>query len=376
VEISALRLGQNLSQNINLYIYDQYPDYSNNDVLKANFPTAKILSISNSNLIRRIIWHINSFIKLIGFNFSFYDFINQVKLKYYVKKHSINLINYHLFSFDTGFHWIKRFNDVKNVITIGCNYRDLIKDKGISKLQSSIIRNLSCIDGITYKTDDGAYFSKILPNHYFSNIKLKKIYNGIPENLKIKELLNPFDDLGFIFGMVARGHKDKGWDIAIESFLDIKISKFNKVSLVLVGEGDYLGNLKDKYSYNNNIHFIGSCSYPIDLIQFFNVGLLPSKSEAFPNVLLEYMLCSVPIIASNTGEIQKILTLNNNICGKIIDVHLNKSTVIQKFSSAMGSYLVSKSLYCKHKENTHKTIKEFGLNKISKSYYDFYSEII
>lgn len=66
----------------------------------------------------------------------------------------------------------------------------------------------------------------------------------------------------------------------------------------------------------NKIKFIGTQSSEEIIKEMVNCGMfvLPSYSEGFPNVILEAMVSSCPIIATNVGAIPEMLKKNAGIC--------------------------------------------------------------
>ena len=84
---------------------------------------------------------------------------------------------------------------------------------------------------------------------------------------------------------------------------------------MFVGDGE----LKEKvieYARQNNIEndiiITDWVSNVEKYIPAFDIAILPSKWEGFGLVLIEYMACDKPIIASNVGGIPNIITNNEN----------------------------------------------------------------
>src|SRR6185437_13149544 len=82
-----------------------------------------------------------------------------------------------------------------------------------------------------------------------------------------------------------------------------------KAHLVLVGESTYLQTLKNNFAQHQTIHFIGESKNPLEWVNIFDVGLLPSTyaSESLPTVVIEYLCCNKPVIASDAGEIVNMI---------------------------------------------------------------------
>src|SRR6185312_10673278 len=147
----------------------------------------------------------------------------------------------------------------------------------------------------------------------------------------------------FVFGMVSRGVSTKGWEEAIEAFM---LLDKPGTHLVFIGDSDYVQDLKTKYAAQVNVHFVGFSSEPLEWINLFDVGLLPSTypSESLPNVIVEYLRCNKPVIASDAGEIKKMISYMGSDAGIIIPVNEGKVPVAGVLD-AMKKYTEDKTLY-------------------------------
>ncbi|HEU0065095.1 MAG TPA: glycosyltransferase family 4 protein, partial [Flavisolibacter sp.] len=129
-----------------------------------------------------------------------------------------------------------------------------------------------------------------------------KIYNGFEASEK---LTVPAKSGIFKIGMISRGHPLKGWQTLIDAFLQLP----EDCELFLAGESDFLSELEEKYT-NNRIHFTGFCNNPVEFLNNLSVFVLPTifPFESLPTVIIEALYCNVPIIASNIGEIEMMIT--------------------------------------------------------------------
>ena len=149
----------------------------------------------------------------------------------------------------------------------------LNSDYGINNNNNSSIEDKSAqeivnhLNGIIYTAD--FHFKNLKKRIKFSDdIKETKIMNGINplNNLKDKpeDYPSTINDDSIIFGMVARGIKEKGWEITLNAFQKLSEKyESEKLHLILVGGSEYVENLRLK-NINKNIHFVGKTNDPIN----------------------------------------------------------------------------------------------------------------
>lgn len=103
-----------------------------------------------------------------------------------------------------------------------------------------------------------------------------------------------------IVGVVARLTDQKGHSYLIEAAPQI-VKEFPDVCFVFVGDGPLRQLLEDQvHSLGLESHFIflGYRSDIKELLNSFDIFVLPSLFEGLPNVVLEAMACSKPVVAT------------------------------------------------------------------------------
>lgn len=176
-----------------------------------------------------------------------------------------------------------------------------------------------------------AIFSKI-PNKiiYNSTLSLKQhnsfgfnnnngiiILNGFDTNywkpnenkkLSIKKSMNFIED-NFVVGYVGRDDLFKDINTLINA-IEI-IAQLNlKIKFVLMGNNLDLKNHKFKKILDNwpsSIRLLGSGIDSHEIMPIFDLLVLTSKSEAFPNVIGEAMSMAIPCISSDVGETSNLI---------------------------------------------------------------------
>jgi len=248
------------------------------------------------------------------------------------------------------------------------------------------------LESFKFKLSLGGSFSKIflkkaadkyiLISEYlcksYSNLlpcdRIQLIYNGIDfSNVKIREnrmhhTLN--------FCMVGLISEQKNNLDALKAIHILK-TKYNvkSVKLHLIGgsKPDYIKMLKLYVTENkleDNIIFHGHQLNVHELLETMNLGLMCSRDEAFGRVSVEYMMHSMPVLASNSGANQEIV--KDGTCGFIYDIYNadDLAKKIYRFIQEPGLLnVIGQSAYEYAKAN-------FSSEQNTKAIYDLICEVL
>lgn len=156
--------------------------------------------------------------------------------------------------------------------------------------------------------------SEGIANHVnlgYMKTKMIKIGNGFEiENYQIIDKVNFFSNYGIDFNskaivMVARFNYIKDHQTLIQAFDDLlEDDKFNDTVLILIGKNDNeeVNNYINSSDNSEKIYSLGVLDNVNNLLPIFDVGVLCSLEEGFPNVIGEYVLAKLPVIATDVGE--------------------------------------------------------------------------
>jgi glycosyltransferase involved in cell wall biosynthesis len=110
------------------------------------------------------------------------------------------------------------------------------------------------------------------------------------------------------------------------------------------------------------VFFYGSIDDVSNVLTQCDVAVLPSLSEGLPLAVLEYGLHKLPVIATNVGEIKKIITSENN--GVIIEANNT-----YQFTQALTDLIIQKDKRVKMGKNLNEFIQlNFSEVSIIKNY--------
>ncbi|MBI3500632.1 MAG: glycosyltransferase family 4 protein [Bacteroidetes bacterium] len=381
-QMFVLHLASALAEKHTVYLYDQRPEDRNHQFVKNNVSKkVNIISYTSNRLLLKVIWKIKRTIDQVGFNFNLRDWLNELYFKNVIKKYKIEVVHSHLALSD--YIVCKTLKAVKMplVITVhGCY--DIDKTSENNPYNITAVNNIPAlvkkVNAIVYLTDKNLFSFK----PYIQNEKIltKKIYNGfnfIGSPIQKSDVRKKYkiDENDFIFVMAARGYKEKGWKEAIKSFINIQGKSLNTY-LFLLGDSPYIQELKLRYKHIKNIFFWGNIASPLEILSICNIGLLPSYRECLPNAIVEYLYCGLPVIATKTGEIESMITYNNNKAGILINLLQNGQPDINEITEAMLYYINNPEARKEQNEIAKNAAKKFNMTKCIEAYTSLYNELL
>lgn len=209
----------------------------------------------------------------------------------------------------------------------------------------------------------------------------RQIYNGFDAQFSADKSRYGRAALGIpadatVFGMVARGIPEKGWQHAINSFLALEAA-YPALQLVLVGASDYLTGLRAQYSHPR-LHFTGFAANPVDWVDAFDVGLLPSyfHAESLPNSVAEYLACGKPAIASRIGEVPVMLDSAEGVAGVVLEQAHGQLSDPAQLTEAMRAYLDQSGLLAEHQRRAPFAFEKFRMKYCRGAYENIFQQAL
>jgi len=152
----------------------------------------------------------------------------------------------------------------------------------------------------------------VIPNLYHTEEIVKLSQENLPENLAYLEKRK------FILNVGSFCYQ-KGQDDLIKIFKSVH-EKCDDVLLVIMGRGEWkdkLLNLTENLGLKDVVIFVDFDENPYRYMARASTFILASRFEGFPNVLVEAMICGVPVVAFDcpTGPYE---ILGNNEWGFLI----------------------------------------------------------
>ncbi len=222
-------------------------------------------------------------------------FNNYNSIKKIILDYDINIVHSHHRYYDLVSYMIaKRHRKIKTVTSVHSKVRGLYF--------------------ISYKSPLIHTVSNAIKNHLINEFKIhpkriKVIYNFIETNFtnNTSKLNIKTDSNQSVIGFVGRFSKEKGIDILLEAYKNLSAAE--NVLLVLVGDGEEKDFVRKYISSNKlNVKIFSPTSNVYELMQQFDILVLPSRVDPFPLVMLEAGLLKKPFIGSNVDGIAEFIT--------------------------------------------------------------------
>lgn len=124
-------------------------------------------------------------------------------------------------------------------------------------------------------------------------------------------------DGAFAVGIVARLSPVKNHALLLNAAAQLD----QRFHIVLLGDGPSRAGLEElarQLKIESRVHFAGEVVSPHNLHQFFDVSVLCSSSEGFPNSLIEAMAAARPVVATPVGGV--IDAVKHDVTGILVPV--------------------------------------------------------
>lgn len=127
-----------------------------------------------------------------------------------------------------------------------------------------------------------------------------------------------------VIGSTSKLSKVKGIDKLIIVFAELH-QEIKNIKLIITGEGQEkknLLNLIDLLNIKDSVIFNGFSENPIYTAAGYDIAVLNSSLEGFPNSIVEYMAAGVPVVATNIDGVNEIVKNGKN--GLLIELGEDK----------------------------------------------------
>jgi len=253
----------------------------------------------------------------------------------------------------------------------GTLYYDSLKKRIIQKfLFNRMTLNLSVSNALIQEISRKF---KVKPERF------KAILNGVDTDKfkprqeirnKLRKELKISDDT-FVIGTVGRLVEVKNFPSLIRAFALVK-KQLSNAKLILAGEGpenEALVNLSSKLEVLDDVLFLGRRDDIADLLNIYDVFVLPSFREGLSNTILEAMSSGLPAVVTSVGGSPEIVI--DGETGYLFEVddvqHLAEILILLNDNSTLR-YSISKN-------SRQHALANYTLSTMVNNYDDVYSDL-
>jgi len=385
-QVFALRLAQALHEHGHqVHLYSHYPTYINYALVKQVAPDVPVVAFDAG--VPGLDWttrKVQGALRRVGRVFRWREQLVERHLRRILEKLHVQVLNSHMIKSDyvaTEAAGQSR-PKVPVVITMHGCYEDFLHKTTEREVTQRGRRALRDAAGLAYLTEKNLEIFSVPGVRPLADLPHAQIYNGFEGRFSAPDQLPSRAQLGigehdFVFGMVARGIAEKGWQYAIDAFAELS-AEFPQAHLLLLGSSNYLDGLKAA-NRNPHIHFVGFAPNPIDWVRLFNVGLLPSyfASESLPNCIAEYLFCGVPVVATRIGEVPQMLDVpGQGLAGVLLEQNGRGLSDPAAFTAALRAYLTDAALLAAHQALAQQCFDKFRMARCVAAYESLFEAVV
>jgi glycosyltransferase involved in cell wall biosynthesis len=386
-QVFGMRLAQALHERGHeVWLYSHYPTYTNHALVQQVAPGVPVLGFDGGGVpgLEWLSRKVQGLLRRWGKPFPLREQLVERHLRQTLQALGVQLINSHMIKSDyvAAAAATMARPKVPLVITMHGCYEDFLHKTTEPEVTLKSRVALQQAAAVVYLTQKNLEIFSVPGVRAFENIPHAQIYNGFEGKFSAADRLPSRAQLGIgehdiVFGMVARGIAEKGWQYALDSFAQLSPT-YPNAHLVLVGSSDYLSSLQAA-NINPQVHFVGFAPNPIDWVRLFDVGLLPSyfASESLPNSIAEYLFCGAPVVATRIGEIPQMLEVpGQGLAGVLIEQNGRGLSNPDALTAALQVYLTSASLLAQHKALAALCFDKFRMERCVAAYETMFAQVI
>ncbi|TDG15113.1 glycosyltransferase [Seongchinamella unica] len=211
--------------------------------------------------------------------------------------------------------------DCKTVVTLHGMY-ETINEYDLKPILPRLVKRSARLIYVAEKNLDAIRRHQLL-----DYARLERIDNALEladfEPLQRSALGIPED--AFVLTLVSRAMEEKGWREAIEVVDRARRLTGRDLHLLLVGDGPEYDRLKTE-ALPAHVHLEGFQRNVRGYFAVADLGFLPSKfrGESFPLVIIECLQSGVPFLATELGEIARMLDGPQGMAGAVVPLDGDK----------------------------------------------------
>ena len=284
-----------------------------------------------------------------------------------------DIVHTYMFSANTYGRIAAVFSGIPIIIASERNISEIGKDK---KRYEIIIDQFLSIFTHQIICNSFNCYNSIVNNYSINKGKVITIHNGIDVSRISKKDLTAFKNISAkkVIGTVGRLEHQKNHRHFLR-MAKILIEKSENIYLefLIAGKGQLLSRLKvyaQELEIEKNINFLGEVNDVSELYQNLDIFVLTSHFEGLPNVIMEAMASSLPVVAVNVGGTRELI--RENITGFLCPPD-NAEKLADKVNYLIKNHKEAKKMGINGRNYIE---NNFGINKMIQMTEDTYNHLL
>lgn len=263
----------------------------------------------------------------------------------------------------------------RTVITFHGMY-EMMKGRSFETIAPKLLQRT---DKLVYTADKN--LEPFLNFKYFNTYRHKfiKIDNALPiediEPINLSDLNIPSD--AFILCLVSRAMPEKGWKEAVEIVKRARELSGRNIHLLLIGEGEEYDYFK-LLNLPGYLHLLGFRNNIRAYYAASHMGFLPSRfeGESCPLTLIDCLLAGKPVIASDMGEINRMIESDGKYAGVVFPLDSNGEIPVSQVADIITQCATNEAYYENMKKAVPAAAAKFKPEVMRDKYDQVYMEVM
>ncbi len=299
--------------------------------------------------------------------------VTEVGIDQFIETVGIDLVHSHVASVEYFFFGAKGRYDrrIPYIVTLHGSY------EVTPMSEDMLFRVIRGVDHWTYLSPKNLAHLRDVP---LDPSRITFVPNGMPTDdrpfpLTRGELGIP--ESGVLFTLASRAIKEKGWRVAIEAKRIAQRQCDVPLHLMLCGSGPELSVLQEEFADEEGVHFVGFQDCINGAYAMSDVAMLPSRfeGESFPLTLIQAMHMGSPIIATDIGEIKKMVSVGEKNAGILIPYSYADDIFTNDVANAMLE-MTRQEVRDRYRNASLSVGSSYTMEAVSKKYNEIYKRYI
>jgi glycosyltransferase involved in cell wall biosynthesis len=239
-----------------------------------------------------------------------YDLRVILRLAAYLRETNADILQTFLFGADLWGRFAGRLARVKVILTsdrAGGLVGDLIERwtlKLFWKLSDGVVSN-TCAGARAVSTMSGLGKDRV--HVVFNGIRTERFSVHVDRN-QLRRMHN-YQPGQFVVGIVGGLKRIKNHEMFLRVAYELSTVR-SRCTFLVIGVGpeqSRLQSLAKQFGITENTRFLGPYNNVAEILPACDVGVLCSRWEGFPNSIMEYMACGLPVVATDVGGVSELV---------------------------------------------------------------------